>query len=627
MRANAILFLVPAISLLLTVLFVPLMARLAERWGCVAQPKKERWHTRPTPMLGGIAFFLGFLPPIVILTPDLLSALPFLIVAAQMFVVGLYDDLRRINPATKLIGQIISAATAIFFGYSLGFFTWQPLDALLTALWIVGLTNALNLLDNMDGLAGGIALIAALYLAFLFNQHGDTQHTVVALALAGAAGAFLIYNFYPASIFMGDAGSLFLGSALALLTVQANGQASNILSLVAVPTCILLVPILDTILVTITRLLRGQSISQGGRDHTSHRLVILGLSERQTVLLLYLMASIAGGTAVLIKWFSYSLSLAILPLVLIAFTLFTAYLAQVEIVSEDEGRRKQTKKRLTVLLTTLTYKRRLLEVILDFLVISSAYYLAFAFRYEFQLDDSQLRLFLNSLPLVLAATYTALFFFGIYRGLWRYTGLEDLVRIGQAVACGTLLSMAAVSFVYQFAGYSRMVFIVYGLLLLFGVAGSRLSFRFFGLYLRGRPPEKVPVLIYGAGDGGEIVVRECRNNSHVGYRPIGFLDDDPRKQGRTVQGLRIFGGSDKLAEIIQREEVAGCIISSPSILANGNAEQIRSVCREQGLWVKQLRLEFIDEDSGPYPFLLPQQGGGEVGISHAVADQGLGFSR
>jgi UDP-GlcNAc:undecaprenyl-phosphate GlcNAc-1-phosphate transferase len=486
----------------------------------------------------------------------------------------------------------------------------------------VGLTNALNLLDNMDGLTGGIALIAALYLAFLFIQHGDAQHTVLALALAGAAAGFLLYNFYPASIFMGDAGSLFLGSALALLTVHAHGQASNILSLVAVPTFVLLVPILDTALVTITRLLRGQSISQGGRDHTSHRLVILGLSERQTVLLLYLMASIAGGTAVLIEWFSYSLSLAIMPLVLIAFTLFTAYLAQVEIVSAEEGKRQQAQKRFTVLLSTLTYKRRLFEVVLDLMVISFAYYLAFALRYEFRLNDYLLGLFLNSLPIIVTATYTAFFFFGIYRGLWRYTGLEDLVHTAQAVACGTLLSMAGVSFVYRFAGYSRMVFIVYGLLLLFGVAGSRLSFRFFGLYLHGRRQEKIPVLIYGAGDGGEIVVRECRNNLHVRYRPIGFVDDDSRKRGRTVQGLRIFGGIDKLPEIIQRERVEGCIISSPSILANGHAEQIRSVCREQGLWVKQLRLEFIDEDSGRYPFSLPQAGESEregVEATHVIA--------
>jgi UDP-GlcNAc:undecaprenyl-phosphate/decaprenyl-phosphate GlcNAc-1-phosphate transferase len=338
--SNAIFILAPAASFLFTILCVPLVKRLAIRWGCTAMPRKERWHTRPTPTLGGLAIFVGFLVPVLLLSPNLSSALPFLIIGTQMFVVGIYDDMRRINPATKLIGQIIGAATAIFFGYSLNFFTWAPLDALLTAIWIVGLTNSLNLLDNMDGLAGGIALIAALYLAFLFTHQGDAQHVVLALALAGALGGFLLHNFYPASIFMGDAGSLFLGATLSLLTVHANGQASNILSLVAIPTCILLVPILDTTLVTITRLLRGQPISQGGRDHASHRLVILGLSEPQAVLLLCLMATIAGASAVLIKGFYYSLSLVFLPLVLLSFTLFTAYLAQVEAVSEEEGRKK-----------------------------------------------------------------------------------------------------------------------------------------------------------------------------------------------------------------------------------------------------------------------------------------------
>ena len=232
--------------------------------------------------------------------------------------------------------------------------------------------------------------------------------------------------------------------------------------LVAIPTCILLVPILDTTLVTITRLLRGQPISQGGKDHTSHRLVVLGLSEPQAVLLLYLMACIAGATAVLIKSISYSLSLAFLPMVIISFTLFTAYLAQVEVVSAEEARQKQSQKRLTVLLSRLTYKRRVLEVLLDLLVISFAYYLAFGLRFEFHLSDALVSLFLTSLPLVLTATYVAFFLFGIYRGLWRHTGLEDLVRIAKAVACGTLLSMAALMLVYRFAGYSRIVFIVYG---------------------------------------------------------------------------------------------------------------------------------------------------------------------
>jgi UDP-GlcNAc:undecaprenyl-phosphate GlcNAc-1-phosphate transferase len=593
---NTIFVLAPAASFLFTILFVPLVRRLAARWGCTAVPRKERWHIRPTPTLGGLAFFVGFLLPVLLLSPNLSSALPFFIIVTQMFVVGIYDDVRHINPATKLVGQIISAATAIFFGYSLHFFTWAPLDALLTAIWIVGLTNSLNLLDNMDGLAAGIGLIAALYLAFLFTQQGDAPHLILALALAGALSGFLLHNFYPASIFMGDAGSLFLGAALSLLTIHGNGQASNILSLVAIPTCILLVPILDTALVTLTRLLRGQPISQGGRDHASHRLVVLGLSEPQAVLLLYLMATIAGASAVLIKGFYYSLSLVFLPLVLLSFTLFTGYLAQVEVVSEEEGRKKQAQKKLTLVLARLTYKRRLLEVILDFFVIAFAYYLAFALRFEFYLSDPLMELYLTSLPIVVTATYLAFFLFGLYRGLWRYTGLEDLVRIAKGVAAATLLSMTGLIFFYRFTGYSRIAFVVYGVLLFLGMAGSRLSFRLFGLAVARTRKQKIPVLVYGAGDGGEVVVRECRKNSHVEYQPIGFLDDDPRKEGRTLAGLRIFGGADKLPEILQREKVEGCIISSPKILANGQGEQIRTVCQEQGLWLKQLRLEFIEEE-------------------------------
>ncbi|HVO94849.1 MAG TPA: hypothetical protein VMT22_18500 [Terriglobales bacterium] len=591
-----LLYLVPVVSLLVTLVCVPAASRLAVRWGCVALPKKDRWHSRPTPTLGGTAFYAGFVAATLLFSPSFTAALPFLLVVTLMFLVGIYDDRRQLNPATKLVGQIASAAVAIYFGYRLYFFGWAPLDAVLTAIWIVGLTNAVNLLDNMDGLAGGIGLIAALYLAFLFHQQGDVTYGVIALAIAGAVGGFLFHNFYPASLFMGDAGSLFLGASLSLLTVHANGQASNILSLVAVPTCILLVPILDTTLVTVTRLLRGQPISQGGKDHTSHRLVTLGLSEPHAVLLLYLMAIIAGATAMFIKEYSYGLSLAILPLVLIVFTLFTAYLAQVEVVSVEEQRRRAKEKKLTVLLSTLTYKRRLMEVFLDLLVISSAYYLAFAMRFEFHLNKFLLDLFVDSLPVVLIATYAAFFLLGNYRGLWRYTGIEDLVRIAKAVVCATLFSMAGLVAVYGVDGFSRIVMVVYAVLLLVGVAGSRLSFRVFGSLIHRPRKEKVPVLIYGAGDGGEVVLRECRKNAQIDYQPVGFIDDDPLKQGLSVAGLRILGGADKLPEIIRYEKVEGCIISSPKILANGHAEQIRTVCQEQGLWIRQLRLDFIEEE-------------------------------
>lgn len=582
-------------AFLLTLLLVPLVRRWATRWGYVSLPTTERWHQRPTPYLGGVAVFTGFLLPAFFFSPSPSSALPLFLVTSQMFVLGIYDDLRRINPATKFIGQIIAAATAIFLGYSLHFSAWPALDALLTALWIIGLTNAVNLLDNMDGLAGGIGLIAALYLTCLFRQHADPQNTVLALALVGAIAGFLVYNFYPASIFMGDAGSLFLGSTLSLLTTQAQGQASNVLSLVAVPALILLVPIFDTALVTLTRLLRGRPVSQGGTDHSSHRLVVLGLAEPKAVLLLYFTAAISGATALLIEQLSYTLSLALVPLVVLFLVLFTAYLAQVEILPEEEGKKKAVESQFPTLLITLTYKRRLLEVILDLFLISLAYYLAFVLRFEFHLDAGNMNLYLNSLPLVLIAAYSAFFLFGVYRGVWRYTGLHDLPRLAKGAAGGALLAAASVLFFFRFAGYSRAVFILYAILLFLGMAASRLSFRLFSLLVARPPLRQVPVLIYGAGDGGELIVRECRRNPKLGYQPIGFLDDDSRKHDRVVYGLPILGGVDKLVEILRREKVQGLIISSASILANGNAKKARALCNERKIWVRQLQLEFVEE--------------------------------
>jgi UDP-GlcNAc:undecaprenyl-phosphate GlcNAc-1-phosphate transferase len=394
---------------------------------------------------------------------------------------------------------------------------------------------------------------------------------------------------------MGDGGSLFLGGVLSLLTLHTQGQASNILSVVTLPTLILLVPIFDTLLVTFTRILRGQAISQGGRDHTSHRLVVLGLTESKAVLLLYLMAAISGATALLIESFSYTLSLALVPLVILSFALFTAYLAQVEIVAEEQGRKRAAERKLTTLLVTLTYKRRLFEIVLDFFLIVSAYYLAFALRFDFAMDERITALYLASIPVVLAATYSAFFFCGVYRGVWRYTDLEDLLRLAKGVAGGTLLTVAGVFLFSHFAGYSPTVFILYALLLFLSMTGSRLSFRLFTLLVARPRLKQVPVLIYGADDEGEIIVRECHKNPRLDYLPLGFLDDDLRKQGGEILGLPVLGGVEQLATVLEQKKVQGLIVASPGILANGSTEKLRVLCHKKNVWIKQLQVSFIEE--------------------------------
>jgi len=186
----------------------------------------------------------------------------------------------------------------------------------------------------------------------------------------------------------------------------------------------MLVPILDTGLVTLTRILRGQAITQGGRDHVSHRLVVLGLTEHQAVLCLYVMAATSGATTLWIEKLSYSLSLTLLPLVVLSCVLFTAYLSQVEILSPEEGYRRAMARRLPALFLTLTYKRWLLEVMLDFCLMAFAYYLAFALRFDFVLNLAHTKRYLTSLPIVLIATCSAFFVAGVYRGVWRITGVD-----------------------------------------------------------------------------------------------------------------------------------------------------------------------------------------------------------
>jgi UDP-GlcNAc:undecaprenyl-phosphate/decaprenyl-phosphate GlcNAc-1-phosphate transferase len=169
---------------------------------------------------------------------------------------------------------------------------------------------------------------------------------------------------------------------------------------------------------------------------------------------------------------------------------------------------------------------------------------------------------------------------------------------------GALLAVVVVFGIYGFVDYSRGVFILYSLLLLLGMAASRLSFRLFGLMLSQRQRTAVPVLIYGAGDGGEAVARECRKNAKLGYEPVGFLDDDPHKQGRMILGLPVVGGLESLAENLRPEKIRGLIISSASIVANGNADRARTLCAQRQVWVRRLWFGFV-EDLYPSAILEP----------------------
>ncbi len=324
-------------SFLLAVILTPLAAILARRTGAVAKAKSDRWHSKPTPMLGGIAFTVAVLVAAAIFVPLHRESLIVIAGSALLFLTGLVDDFRHIRPYQKLIAQIVAAALVVDFGLRLPWTPYIALNVFITLFWLVGITNAVNMLDNMDGLAAGVSTIAAVFLALNFLGNQQAGAALMLFTLAGALAGFLVYNHHPASIFMGDCGSMFIGfflASMALVNRTGGGRSRSVIAVLAVPVLVLVVPIFDTTFVTVMRKLAGRAASQGGRDHTSHRLVALGLSERHAVWMLYSFAAAAGIIAILVRHAPLTISLGAIALFTLVLTLTGLRLARVRVYED-----------------------------------------------------------------------------------------------------------------------------------------------------------------------------------------------------------------------------------------------------------------------------------------------------
>ena len=327
-------------SLLASLVFTPLVRRLAFRLRLIAHPTSDRWHKQPTALLGGVAIAMAtviglaaatFLvgdgwavrPASEIARPQV--ALGVAISALLMFIVGLTDDIVRLRAQTKFLYQLLAGVTLVSLGAVLPLTPSYVANVLITVFWFVALTNAFNLLDGLDGVAGGVGAIASFFLGVSFAKQGAWLHASLAWSLTGATLGFLRYNFHPASIFMGDAGSLLIGSVLAGLVVSSPTTASaSLASIMFVPLAIVAVPLVDTTLVTVTRILAGRPISQGGLDHSTYRLIALGLNESQVALLLYAFAAIGGLFALFLTRLDAGLGLLLGTAFFVAMSLLAA---------------------------------------------------------------------------------------------------------------------------------------------------------------------------------------------------------------------------------------------------------------------------------------------------------------
>ncbi len=304
-------------ALVLSAFLTASCKRLAIRLRVFSVPRQDRWRSDPVPLLGGVAIFLTVLIINLFLGVPDAPMMILLVGGSVIFLLGLVDDLRPLRPRTKLVFQLLVAGTMVALGLQFQLTNHPLLNAAITILWVVGIVNAFNLLDNMDGLAAGIAVIAGCFRLALFLIDGNEPEAVVTMIFVGATAGFLMHNMHPASIFMGDAGSLFVGFYLAGLSLIGDWPYSRgIASVLVVPVLILLVPIFDTTLLTISRRMARRPILDGGLDHSSHRLVLLGLSERGAVWLLY---SVAIGSGILALFsYGYGLSRTVVLIVFLA---------------------------------------------------------------------------------------------------------------------------------------------------------------------------------------------------------------------------------------------------------------------------------------------------------------------
>ena len=594
------------------------LIRSGARWiGAIDQPGERKIHAVPIPRLGGVSIVIsGALTLFLVWGLDQITGggvrvdlgvwKPVCFGGAIVFLLGVWDDLRPLPPGIKFGLQGVAAGVAIWCGIvvkdvSLLGGSYISLGALavpITLVWIMGMTNAFNLIDGLDGLAAGLASIAAGSIAIIFFLRGDAQDTLLLIILLGALLGFLPYNFNPATIFMGDSGSLVIGYVLAVIAISGSQKGATTLAVV-IPLLIFGLPIVDTLLsmvrrfigslrvlgssrASLTEKIRGAKLMfQADRQHIHHRLLALGFSHRDAVLVLYTLASGLSFLALLAVMAHYRNA----GFIAIAITLAT-YI----------GIRKLGYEEVALLRTgtllhwyeSVLFNRRFFLGFIDIVLIVAAYGGAYVLKYDEPWGTTLQNWYTGLLPVVLVVQLGVLYVLGLYRCVWRAAEINDLIRVASKV-----LLAVAVSYVFALVSLPPMdmleFFLLDALLLSSLLAGIRGTYRVLDYMQQRENSTGEAALIYGAGRGGQLVLRELLQNPRFGLRPIGFLDDDLGLQGRLVNGVPVLGSIAHLEAILASQSIA-CLVLSSSKISGDCLDEAISVCQTWRIPVLQGRL-------------------------------------
>ncbi len=609
--------LLPALAaLVLSLCLTPVTIRLAHAVGALDHPGPRKVHEKAVSRLGGIAV-VGAAAIVLAVTISARSGLAGFAAALGLgvlpvLIVSLWDDFRPLPPWPRLAAQVLGASLAVWLGISLGpvihLFGGEihlgVLAAPLSVFWIVGVTNAFNLVDGLDGLAAGLATVSALSLALVLFVSGQRESCLVAVILAGSLFGFLPYNTHPARTFLGDMGANAIGFTLACLALRSGSTLSAGFA-VLIPVLVLGVPVADTLLSILRRFVRKVEskgtvgLMEADRGHIHHRLVDLGLGHRGAVLVLYAVGALFSAAAL------GSLFMSSKKAVLVLITLTLAVLIGVSRLGYDEFAVLKRGKVLG-LYERPVLNKGLFVVFFDILGVLTSVYFAVALKW----DDWGLHRLgaftLNVTLLTAPVTILCFWAFGLYRGAWRLANVNDFLRATAAVVAASFLSFVVCGFALN-AGLALPFWVIHTLLMLCITNGARLSYRFLQAQFQEGSPEGEPVLVYGAGLGGTVVLRELLANPAVGMRPVGFLDDDPLRVGMLVNGYRVFGTLDSLEKLLEERPVKTVVVSSRKIPAE-NLHRAALICERAGVKLTRMQIGFervvsqerrqVDDSSG-----------------------------
>jgi UDP-GlcNAc:undecaprenyl-phosphate/decaprenyl-phosphate GlcNAc-1-phosphate transferase len=581
-----IIFAVFLISLALSTAVTWLVCRLARRYRWVPAPVADRLPVSPAPILGGAAMYAAFISSAIannlFRTP---TEIVLFTASTAAFILGLIDDFRTLQPRWKLLGQAIISLALLQLIPAVSITGVKLFDVLIAAVWLVGITNAFNLLDNIHGLSAGIAILVACFESVLFFLAGNTSLALLMLAFAGAVLGFLVFNFPSGRIFMGDSGSLFIGfwlASTALVGANSWGVRHHGASLLF-PVLVMVVPICDTTLVTFTRTLRRRSIAAGGTDHLSHRLVAYGLSKPGAVVTLWCLSALAGTVALLTLRYGITSFVSMVAILLAFVAIAGVYLARFELRSHGS----------TVEMPGYAFRPPQwlgisLGAFCDVVLIVAAYYTSYLLRFDAGVHAPDMLLLEHSLAEVVfikLAVFTGL---GVYRRWWQYFGLRDAFRIAWTSAIASLTAVAYFAAVYRFYGFSRVVFVLDFLVCTFLVLLFRFSFRLFDSYAPAN--HRANILIYGADDHGETALHLVTKRYPL--RVVGFLDPDTAKKNLCIHSVPVRGSLKHLDQLVQQFNIRAVLLTSSA--TQDERIHLQAKCRTLGIGLMRIRFELED---------------------------------